>query len=685
MLKFKWLELEAIGRFVEKQRIDFTTLGMLIQVDALNKNTGGSSGAAKTTIFNAVDFLFGLNNKPTTVLQSRLTKELMTVRGGFDFDGVPLIISRGKKLSIDLDGAITTGSSKLTEEKLDEILGMPRELFRQMLHKRQKEGGFFLKMTPKEIYEFLTSCMPGLAAQAKKVDKLDEKLKVLAVSYGENKNNLENGKVVYEATFKAREALGSAPKCSVDQESILRIKSDYDLATANFNRVLGAHKAQTAILETERPELGFALFDSSEGDRYEKERDDVRAQIQTLIQAERARQDEVKKWVGEFKAELYRLHNQIASGNTAQKEAIRVAAEIKKVRSAICPTCDQSWVTDTIKSKEAQLIATLMQHKESMNAGTKASERNLIVAAEIERLEQEAKPQRDDERSRLNAKEAELSDMMRSLRRAEESAKAAQSAEHNVILNAFAVRQGQLRQTQSLEIDGLRNNVEHNRRALDASVHELKSHATALAKHESNQKGLSDVLAKCSSQIAEYEAKIQDIKAQLIVAEELKRAIKSYISCSFDDALASIGDTATRISRNIPNMANSTIRLVGTKETKDGKVKDEVNAIIDNDGEESIDFRSFCGGEESAIDLAVDLSVIDFVENKTNKGIDVFFLDEPFTGMDTVIIEDALQVLKTANINKRLVIVDHNPEVKQMVESRLLVVRDGTTSKIEQG
>src|ERR1035437_888027 len=127
MLKLKELKISGVGRFVEEQVINFETLGNLVQLGGNNKNTGGSSGAGKSTVFNALDFLFGLNDIPNTVLKSRLTENGMHVQGTFDFDGKPLIITRGKKLSVDLDGEITTGSSKLAEEKIDEIIAMPRD------------------------------------------------------------------------------------------------------------------------------------------------------------------------------------------------------------------------------------------------------------------------------------------------------------------------------------------------------------------------------------------------------------------------------------------------------------------------------------------------------------------------------------------------------------------------------
>src|ERR1019366_775840 len=102
------------------------------------------------------------------------------------------------------------------------------------------------------------------------------------------------------------------------------------------------------------------------------------------------------------------------------------------------------------------------------------------------------------------------------------------------------------------------------------------------------------------------------------------------------------------------------------------------------DGEVGIPIKSLSGGERSAVDLSVDLAVIDFIEAKSAKGMNIFILDEPFTGLGTVEIEMALEVLKNSNTNKKIIIVDHNPEVKQMVQDKIVVVRNGLTSSIER-
>jgi len=174
------------------------------------------------------------------------------------------------------------------------------------------------------------------------------------------------------------------------------------------------------------------------------------------------------------------------------------------------------------------------------------------------------------------------------------------------------------------------------------------------------------------------------VQEEIEMATESKKVVKSYLSCSFEDALDSIGDKATRLIRSIPNMANATIQFEGLKETKEGKVKEEVTCLISMDGEIGIPVKSLSGGERSAVDIGIDLSVIKFIEETTGKGIDLFILDEAFNGLDSTCIQEAIEMLKESSVDKRLFLVEHNPVIAQSIEKRITVVRDGLTSKIVQ-
>lgn len=683
MLELKELRIKGIGRFLEEQVIDFNSLGNLTQVDGQNNNTGGSSGAGKSTVFHALDYLLGISNKPNTVLKCRYSEDSPSVKGIFELDGIPLTISRSKKLLIDLDGKVITGSSEVTEGELDRILAIPRDLFRKILHKRQKEGGFFLQMTPKETSDFLTDCL-GHGEIKKKIEKLEAKFKELSEKKISLSNNLESSRSALKATADAIRSLGVAPIKDIDQQTILDLKGKAEKSSEELSTVQNSHKLEMETLNLSRPQLDQKSFDLRQQEIYEKELVEIRAQRQAVFLTEHNRQTEINRNISIKKMELEKLSYQIRTADHVKNEAIKMALEIKKIRESICPTCEQTWVTENAKRAETVHLEKLENFKEQIRLGNVASEQMVSAYADIKTWTDEAVPKIPEGSIELENRDQGLILLISQEKSREKDFANAQHYLNKIKLDQFAEQQKLLTDKQYLTQAQLRGQCDIDRRAFETAVNKLKSYDEARARFETS-------LASLKAQEASYALKIGDItynlgnaEKELEMAEELKRAVKSYLSCSFDDALITISDNATKLIRNIPNMANATIQLEGIKETQAGKIKEEVNAVIHMDGEENIDIRSLCGGERTAMDLAIDLSVIDLIETRANKGINVFILDEPFDGLDTVCIEMALDVLKNSNINKKLVIVDHNPEVKQIVESKLTVIRDGATSRVMQ-
>src|SRR5690606_4870695 len=178
MLKRKKLRFGNIGRFVQPQEIDFTKKGRLVQVDGLNRNTGGSSGAGKSTFIEMTNINLGISKIPATVYQSRYTKESAWTEGEYEANGVNFTVKRtsGKGLSVswtgpDGDGEIS-GNNAAAEEKIAQFIGMESDLFRRMTHKAQKEDGFFLSLTPSQSFNFLIKVL-GMEDMLKKLDKVD--------------------------------------------------------------------------------------------------------------------------------------------------------------------------------------------------------------------------------------------------------------------------------------------------------------------------------------------------------------------------------------------------------------------------------------------------------------------------------------------------------------------------------
>lgn len=693
MLEIKELRLQAIGRFVEEQVISFDNLGKLVQVDGIRNDTGASSGSGKSTVFNSLDFLFGLNDIPSSVLQSRFTKEGISVTMTGLSDGKDLAITRGKgKLSVTLDGETTTGS-KLAEEKIDQILGMPRKLFRPLLHKRQKEGGFFLQFTPKEIHEFLTDAL-GLSEIRVKAELVDKKLKTLGDQATLDQGSLDQARSGLNATISATLTLGEPPAKEVDQSTVVALKKSYESAQEAVLPIKARHSTELQALEITRPIARQTSVDQSTLQALEaklsvvgRKIDEIVSQNSADVKEERSRASRIGSSIQAKKVQLATLAYNVQNGTRARSEAATLALEVKKIRDSVCPTCEQSWATEAAKAREGVILAKIKSHGETIALAVVSAQDTEHLLSEISSLVLQATEKAIPLPAEYSAQRIASDEVTTKIGEERRRIRDSESAEHQLNraqIEQFGQAQRGIMERHQAEIQQVSGQVDITRRIFETATHKFRSYEQARSTYETSIKSMAEQKAKYEANCVEYQDKLTSLTADLILAEELKKAIKGYTSCSFDEALEYIGIVATEIIRAIPNMANATIQLEGIRETKDGKVKEEVNAVINMDGELAIPIKSLSGGERTSLDLAIDLAVLDLLETRTGKGTDLFILDEPFQALDSVNSEQVLEMLINYQGSKRLIVVDHDPITKQMVTDKILVIREGQTSRIDK-
>lgn len=781
MIELKDLYWKNVGRFVDPQTIDFTKLGSLVQVDGKiiknGKDTGRSSGSAKTTVFKALDWLFGISDTATTILQSRLTKETIVVGAHMDWDGKQVHIERGKKLSITVDGQETTGSSKLTEELLDQIIGMPRDLFRMILHKRQREGGFFLSLGPSKTHKFFIDCL-GLQAEQDKVFELEKKLALIQGSAATYQGFIDSNKMALDAIESAINTIGLPPVAEIEWGAVQALKGQYDSALETHKLVKESHQKEMAEFEQTKPKVEAAPFDRTDIVRLEGELKVLQDQISALELVELTRQSDTKSKISvvrvditklesaeivrqsEAKAKIAPLEKEIQSlqkvesdrqaavlaklsvakiskanatavvnnGLKGRESAPAISESLKKIRASICPTCEQGWINDAAKAKEAAIVLELQELRKVITAGMEAEKTIAALDIEIVQLVQESRPKEIPELANINARieslkleaaarivpeidelESQITRLkmdtapkpipgmteirgkvdsktldLAKIRLEETNHQNKENQKNQAILSAFDQRRTLLREKHDVSISSLEQFNQAALSAYEAANNKLTSFQESHKRHSESKTKLDSQKAGYEKNIKETQQKLDSVNEEMELIKESKKLIKSYISCSFEDALDSIGDTATTLIRSIPNMETATIQFDGLKETQEGKIKEEVTPMLSMDGEIGVPLKSVSGGETSSVDLGIDLSVIKFIEERTGKGIDLFILDEPFTGLDTPCIEDAIEMLRNCSVDKRLLIVEHNPVIAQSIENRITVVRDGLTSNIVQ-
>jgi len=686
MLTLKRLTFNNIGRFVTEQTIDFTSFDKLVQVNGFNKNTGGSSGAAKSTVFHAHDYLLGICDIPLTGLQSRLVKAGLYVEGEYDVDGVPLTVKRSKKegLTIIFGDETVSGNVKLAEERLWEIIGIPKKLFKKMVHKKQKEGGFFLNLTAKESYEFLMNAL-GLEATSEKTDKIDEDIK-------EYKNRIvQLGHAIDAFTnsideIEELQEFEKEPVCHVKDEDIRAIVKEIQSVNNSIGEVEVQREKMLKDITVTKPAQPVVVHTGKDSDEIlilqgeVTKLDDQKGQALLAHLNKKGKVQEAADGIKHKLGQIPYARMKVEELAETMKEKM---AEKAHIEENSCPTCKQKWVGETAIQRVTDIVDSLsalkteiLQNKAVMDTEPALKEDLERVNAILTKLDSESGT------AAFDGKITELKEKIIKLKASRESAKTEVENKYLKELNKYNEQIRATNESFDLTVNPKKEYIVNLQKELDKKNQEFEHYSHNIEMYNLKMVKYTNTLSEKRKNLADATLQREEKAKQLAVAEETKRLIKTYTLQIFQDTLDYIGSYATEILSEIPNMTSTTIYFEGCKENKSGTIKDEVNAIVNMDGYDNISIKTLSGGERTVIDLAVDLAVIDMIESKAGKGANFFILDEPFDGLEEINISQYLEVLSQVDTNKKIIIVDHNPIAKEMITDNIMVEREGEQSVV---
>jgi energy-coupling factor transporter ATP-binding protein EcfA2 len=697
MIELQTLSFKGVGRFVDQQEINLSAKANIVGINAENRNTGGSSGGAKSTIFKAIDWLYGVNEVPTTVLKSRYAKD-MEVTGAHLWNGRPLTVTRSTKNGLSIEwvdeqgvSQSVSGNSALAEEKLDEILKIPRELFRLISHKRQDEGGFFLNLTPKDSFEFLMSAL-NLSEWQKRLD-------ILGAKVSEEKAKFDAKKILTglreEGVTAAQKTLlikGQALETTQQNAAAAQTEdlAALELALKEYEQVSQALRLayQKDLSEIKRPNRSDYVYvaDAEKIGKIAALKNIIteKTSANNLKNEERTNKlVKIKEGESLLKAKLLQISQAKSKIKEIQSELLTIENKILKIEAGSCHTCGQHWA-DEKSSKELAALKDKKANLTSAMADQEAVASETGTDEKIAKLQDLAKQFGSPFVLDVAAEQAEqksIEDQLNADRQAVEDSYTA--ALHEQIMKSDAVEKAF--KAQDLVI---KTKIDQTRDAINAATSRTNFLHTAVAVAQKELDTAKLAVQAAIEQVEKAKKEERDIQKQHDLAEEGRRAIKSYLMTVFEEALDEIGERASRILSQLPNMNTATIYFEPFKEVTSGpnkgKVKEEVTAILSVDGEAAVPIKSISGGERASVDLAVDLAVVDLVEEKGGIGTNYLILDEPCTGMDSVTKEQYIEILKNSGTKKKILIVDHSSEIKEMVDDTILVIREGLYSRIEE-
>lgn len=673
MLKLKRYHFSGIGRFVEKQTIDLEERDHLIQIDGENTNTGGSSGAGKSTTVEALAYLLGISDIPSTQLQSRITKSPIWVQGEFE-GGITITRSKKDGLTIETPEGSVSSNSKLAEEKLDEIIGVKRKLLKTMCYKRQKQGGFFLNLTPKESHEFLIDCL-DLGQYQAKINKMSELLKD---KYKPKKIELESsvfelGKTVeqFEDHLKQKEKPVKPEVQDVD-----KIKLEMDVLKQKLqNKELKYTEMVTKIgpkpVEPESPvfEKEQMLLDTQSSIVAVKaEIEDIRKSHQESIDQARFAVNKIQENIAKANSYKELLIDEVDRNNA-------LLEQIKHIEEEKCPTCMREWKQGS-GDKLQELKEKSGMHQEKI-AGYRSEIEKIPHLKVME--EKAIKILEDRQLKQINIQEKEtlasLEENLRKLQNEKDNVKSVVKQEYLEEFNKWNQKQQFFENEFKNEKYRIKDKLAELQYEIDMTELKQKNYEDTVKAYETDVENINIKIEAFKTKLENNKEELDRIEKNIVLSEESIRLIKNYTLQKFQDTLDYIGARATEIINMIPNMANAVIYFEGAKETKSGKIKNEVNAVLNLEGDSAIPIKTLSGGERTSADLAVDLAVGEMIESMTQKGVNFLIIDEGFDGLDSISKIECLEILKNISTDKKILMVDHSSEVKEMVYDIIKVRR----------
>jgi hypothetical protein len=694
ILKLIKLEFQNIGRFVEHQAIDFTAKGHLIQIDGKRLDYHGSSGSGKSTIFQANDYILGLNSIPATVLQSRKTKGTIWGKGTYLIgeENFPLTIERGKKEGLMVEGISPftkepikiSGNNEQAEEFIDQLLVLPRSVFKLMTHKRQKDRGFFLSMTPSQSYDFMCKAL-GLQGFVEKSNKIDEDIK-------QNSKKIESETAYLQASKDSLALLSDeVTQKTIQLESISNIDlskfAEIESLELELKTVLSQIEENDSKLNQElasvlKPENIETQIDLSKINELKVKKDLLQKQISEIQSQQRQKIDSLNKEKISISGAIYKISNEIQKESSLKETVKKLFENIKHSESGKCFTCNQSWNNANSKDKLDQMRQELDKNVTMLKNIPALREKEKELKMAILKIDSQTKEASQDTSfdlmQELNITLREIEKENFEIQKSKDLAQKMnyeKQLEYNNKINEIKSRFSE----SILSLKDRRLNLSNKSNSLKSELEMVNFKR----KTATEQLEIAKAKEKSASiSLEQKEAILLDLNNKQVLFEESKIAIKKYVMTTLEETLAQIGVEATEKLSHISNMATTTVYFDSFKE-KNGKIKEEITPYVSIDGDEAISLRSLSGGEESAINLAIDLAVVDIVEQRSGVGADYFVMDEPFEGLDTSCRQNCIELLKNSSSSKRILIVDHTEQVKEMIPETITAIRGDNGSYLQ--
>lgn len=676
----KYIKMKAFRSFRDKQEILNLPETGLIGIDGKNQNTGGSSGAGKTSFHLGISYALGYCPFPATELKSWLTEDTMQVELGLSTPKGEVVIGRGEDDTfISINGEITRGI-KATDSKIKELIQIPLEFLEALTFRPQKKPGRFLTMTDGDKKEFLGKLLGlqeiefQIEGSIRNINKAKGEVEKMEAVLASLKDGVEKPQHPEEiSTGEIEEKLRSVEVLSLEKEKWLQEQ----LA------VLKRYKDKRDLLDVP---MDVEVIDEDTDSELIEILASIRKHQTKIINL----QIKADREIGELKGKLAVASKTVedyikeSSGQQAVEMAIaNLQKEIKGIEDNICPTCNRDgWIVKPERLDDLKLQLEI----------------KVATLGKIINIKETLLPKASKERGKLNTKVLGYSNSeLNSFKENLEILKAKSEARRSAIKIENLKKINELNDKKQLNIKKLEEEIapfiktyNDTKKDFETLVFNKKTLQNELV----HLRSLSELnLNNYKERFAQYTARLNKIEEQerhlekWVLAQnkemDYHALLKSFLGAILEEVLNEISFETNEMLKVIPNVATTTIQFATETITQKGMTKQQIKPVIAKNGVE-IPFRSLSGGQSCSVELAVDLAVVEVLSRRTGFRPDFMILDEPFDGLDVVSKESCLELLGQISKNKAIFIIDHTTEIKNLFDRNIEIWSGNDVSYIQE-
>lgn len=670
----------------------------LVLLSGKNLDTGGSSGAGKSTVNLAIAYVLGFCPIPSTELGNWNKASTLKVELELAHNGTAIRLKRTTAgLMMWQDGVQVKGGSKAVADALKAMFGLDPDMISLLTYRGQRQPGLFLSMTDSEKKEFLTKVL-GLVRFEDATEKTQEGIKALEtdLTLVTNKIDILKAQQVDSKLFSEldafKEALGQEKaKLTEHDKLIAEEKENIVVKEGLFKELLVKVKAKHLELITPARQRFndvkpvVADYDDTKAQELKKALTECTKRIDALNSDFSTKTNEYKRALASLQKQEKDLDALIAQVPSLQKEKERLLKELEKLSDVSCPTCKQAW------DGGAQLRRELDGQAEATN---EALEKRLQAAQDLEKVILAIAELKQPEvnpgiQKMMEAKGSLRAALDNETARQRDAQKVAQ-AEFGSLLGIAKHEIAELALAEANELAELTAIHNENMTNFRAHLIDVEFDRALLSDGISGRTVLLDRMVAAKTQWGGLDRQINDESEKLTAISSKLSAEKDFLALIgregflgsiFDEVLEEISDETNAILGAVSNTRHVTIAFKSESTTQKGTIKRSIVPTVNVGGNEASFSSGLSGGMQSVAELAVDLALGEVISRRSGACPGWLILDEAFDGLDDVSKESAMEILSTYATKRLVLVTDHSAQFKAMFTKTVTVnYKDGVST-----